>query len=90
MNSGAMELLLPSHFCGVRPEQPVVIEKDNVYHITHRCHDQAFLLKFSCDREDYRNRLRDTLEEVDFRALREVPMAYEPDSALKMPSKPRI
>ncbi len=35
------------------------------YHITHRCHDQAFLLKFSRDREDYRNRLRETLGEVD-------------------------
>jgi hypothetical protein len=25
-----------------------------VFHLTHRCHNQAFLLKFACDRDAYR------------------------------------
>ena len=29
-----------------------------VCHLTHRCHDRSFLLKFACDRSEYRERLR--------------------------------
>lgn len=31
------------------------------YHLTHRCHNRAFLLKFERDREAYRNMLRERL-----------------------------
>ncbi|MBU1693863.1 MAG: transposase [Verrucomicrobia bacterium] len=33
-----------------------------VYHITHRCHDRKFLLKFARDRNVYREWLRDALK----------------------------
>jgi REP element-mobilizing transposase RayT len=38
-----------------------------IYHITHRCHDRSFLLRFAKDRKEYKARLRDALgaEEVD-------------------------
>jgi len=38
-----------------------------VYHLTHRCHDRSFLLKFAKDRKEYKARLRDALaaEAVD-------------------------
>ncbi len=29
-----------------------------VCHLTHRCHDRAFLFRFACDRSEYRERLR--------------------------------
>lgn len=31
----------------------------NTYHLTHRCHDREFLLKFARDRNRYRQRLRE-------------------------------
>ena len=31
------------------------------YHVTHRCHDGAFLLKFALDRDKYRKMLRERL-----------------------------
>jgi putative transposase len=31
------------------------------YHLTHRCHDRKFLLKFAMDRQRYRIRLREAL-----------------------------
>jgi REP-associated tyrosine transposase len=34
------------------------------YHLTHRCHDRQWLLKFIVDRNAYRNRLRLTLRET--------------------------
>jgi len=36
-----------------------------VFHLTHRCHNRAFLLKFARDREDYRARMRAKLREFD-------------------------
>jgi putative transposase len=33
-----------------------------VFHVTHRCHDRAFLLKFARDRDAYRERLRQHLQ----------------------------
>ncbi len=32
------------------------------YHVTHRCHDRAFLLKFGRDRQAYRDWIRDGLD----------------------------
>ncbi len=32
-----------------------------IYHLTHRCHDRQFLLKFARDRNSYRKRLRHAL-----------------------------
>ena len=29
------------------------------YHVTHRCHDRAFLFRFALDRQNYVNRLRE-------------------------------
>jgi len=34
------------------------------YHVTHRCHNKAFLLKFARDRNEYRQRLRELLPSV--------------------------
>ena len=33
-----------------------------VFHITQRCHNREFLLKFACDRDGYRERLREHLK----------------------------
>jgi len=33
-----------------------------IYHVTHRCHDRRFLLKFGVDRTEYRDRLRLALQ----------------------------
>ena len=32
-----------------------------IYHLTHRCHDRKFLLKFAKDRDGYRRRLREAV-----------------------------
>lgn len=50
----------------------------HIYHVTHRCHDKSFLLKFARDRNDYRERLRKALEHYDVSVL-----GYPP------PDKPR-
>ena len=34
-----------------------------IFHVTHRCHDRSFLLKFAKDREGYRQKLREGLRE---------------------------
>lgn len=41
----------------------------NVYHITHRCHDRMFLLKFARDRNGYRCRLREAMLEAQVSLL---------------------
>jgi putative transposase len=40
-----------------------------VFHLTHRCHNRAFLLKFARDREGYRARMRKELEQFDLSLL---------------------
>ncbi|HXJ61011.1 MAG TPA: transposase, partial [Verrucomicrobiae bacterium] len=40
-----------------------------VYHLTHRCHDRKFLLKFACDRHRYRQRLREAVLELQVSLL---------------------
>jgi putative transposase len=41
----------------------------HVYHLTHRCHDRQFLLKFARDRDDYQKRLREVLARFDVSLL---------------------
>jgi len=36
-----------------------------VFHLTHRCHNRAFLLKFARDRDSYRSLLREHLHQYD-------------------------
>src|SRR5438094_5367480 len=36
-----------------------------IFHITHRCHNRAFLLKFARDRDAYRQLLREALQQFD-------------------------
>ena len=38
-----------------------------ISHVTHRCHNRAFLLKFACDRDAYREMLRQQLEQFEVR-----------------------
>ena len=40
-----------------------------IYHITHRCHDQAHLLKFAQDRNTYQSMLREHLQNADTLSL---------------------
>ena len=40
-----------------------------VFHLTHRCHNRAFLLKFARDRNAYRARLREHLHQFDMALL---------------------
>ena len=40
-----------------------------VFHLTHRCHNQAFLLKFARDRDDYRAKVREKLGQFDVSVL---------------------
>jgi putative transposase len=35
------------------------------FHLTHRCHNRAFLLRFARDRDDYRARMRQKLRRFD-------------------------
>ena len=41
----------------------------NIYHLTHRCHDRKFLLKFARDRDGYRRRLRQAALEFEVSLL---------------------
>ena len=36
-----------------------------IFHITHRCHNRAFLLKFARDRDAYRHLLREALQQFE-------------------------
>lgn len=47
------------------PRANCYIVAGNVYHLTHRCHDRAFLLRFARDRDGYRGRLREAVLSVD-------------------------
>lgn len=40
-----------------------------IYHVTHRCHDRQWLLKFAIHRTEYRRRLRLALKEYDLSLL---------------------
>lgn len=39
------------------------------YHLTHRCHNRAFLFRFARDREEYRRRLRAAVREFEVSLL---------------------
>ena len=36
-----------------------------IFHITHRCHNRAFLLRFARDRDAYREKLREHVKKYD-------------------------
>jgi putative transposase len=36
-----------------------------IFHVTHRCHNRAFLLKFARDRDAYRSTLRKQLRQFN-------------------------
>lgn len=40
-----------------------------IFHVTHRCHNRAYLLKFAKDREGYRRKLREGLAEFSVSLL---------------------
>jgi len=40
-----------------------------IFHLTHRCHDRSFLLKFAKDRNAYRERMREKLMVFDLSLL---------------------
>lgn len=40
-----------------------------IFHLTHRCHNRTFLLKFGCDRDGYRATLRKHLREFQIALL---------------------
>jgi REP-associated tyrosine transposase len=40
-----------------------------VFHVTHRCHNRTFLLKFARDRDAYRRTLREELRQFDIAIL---------------------
>ena len=39
--------------------------ESGIFHVTHRCHNQAHFLKFAKDRDAYRSKLREGLSQVD-------------------------
>ena len=40
-----------------------------IFHLTHRCHNRAFLLKFACDRDAYRAKVREHVRQLDVAVL---------------------
>jgi hypothetical protein len=40
-----------------------------IFHLTHRCHNRAFLLKFARDRDAYRAKVREHLQQFDVALL---------------------
>jgi putative transposase len=45
------------------PRANHLCDEGGIFHVTHRCHNQTFLLKFACDRDAYRDKLREHLQE---------------------------
>jgi putative transposase len=43
------------------PRANRLFEGGGIFHVTHRCHNRAFLLKFARDRDLYRAKLREHL-----------------------------
>ena len=50
-DAGAGGLGTPGYIMLFGTRQSFSVGSGNIWHVTHRCHDKAFLLKFSCDRE---------------------------------------
>ena len=40
-----------------------------IFHLTHRCHNRAFLLKFACDRDAYRAKVREHVRQFNVAVL---------------------
>lgn len=45
------------------PRGNQLCEGGGIFHVTHRCHNRTFLLKFARDRDAYRSKLREHLRE---------------------------
>jgi putative transposase len=54
---------------GLVPRANRYILPGYIYHLTHRCHDRKFLLKFAKDRDQYRRRLRHAVKKFDLALL---------------------
>lgn len=72
--------IIQPHFCALldHPEKPTLwgmpranryIVAGSVYHLTHRCHNRQFLLKFATDRNGYRRRLREAIRQTGLSLL---------------------
>ena len=61
-----------------------------IFHVTHRCHNQAFLLKFVRDRDAYREKLREIMEveTQGVNVLREAAISYGQKGAPKTRLRP--
>jgi len=46
-----------------------LVRDGGIFHLTHRCHNRSFLLKFARDRDAYRKKLRDRLQRFDVALL---------------------
>ena len=76
---GHRTILSPGFFVARRPIRPLkwppvpranrYILPGHVYHLTHRCHDREFLLRFALHRNAYREQLRQTVHEFDISLL---------------------
>lgn len=51
------------------PRSNRYIEPGHTYHVTHRCHDRAFLFRFAIDRQAYRKMMRERLPVYGIRLL---------------------
>jgi putative transposase len=49
-------------FANIMPRANRYILEGQAYHLTDRCHDRSFLLKFALDRNEYRKRMRAALK----------------------------
>ena len=60
-----------------------------IFHVTHRCHNQAILLKFARDRDAYREKLREIMEveAQGVNVLREAAISYGQERGLKNAAK---
>jgi putative transposase len=56
-------------YSAVVPRANRYILPGHIYHLTHRCHDRSFLLKFARDRNGYRRRLLETIRKHRFSLL---------------------
>lgn len=46
-----------------------MVRDGGIFHLTHRCHNRSFLLRFARDRDAYRKKLRERLQQFDVALL---------------------
>ena len=61
-----------------------------IFHLTHRCHNRAFLLKFARDRDAYRARMRDKLRQFDLSLLDYCLTCNHVHLVVDAPAKPEV